>query len=456
MRLQVNVDGLRLYKSSNIEFWPTLGKIFNNPDVYEPFTIAVHCGVGKPKCAEIYFEDFVKEANKLTREGFIVDGKHFKFEIMCFLCDKPARSFCKLVKGHTGYYACERCIVHGTRIGNRMTFPTLFDPKRTHESFINLENIEHHIGISPLIKLLSCNMITKFILDFMHLGWLGVQHKQLDLWTCHPQFKLSSSCISKMSRRLKNIAKQVLCEFQRTTKSMDEIPNWKATEHKFFATYSGPFILKDILPDHLYKCFLLFFVACRILHSDELCLLYVDTAEQYFIKFIQLCSSFYGPEILVYNFHALSHVCQDVRNFKCSLSRINCFSFENLLGKIRKFIRTGNEPLKQFCNRHAELEEFSVKKPQLPTVIEVLSKKRINGHGPCFVKKIKYINCILIIKNPDNIALMKNKNFIQINRIYSFNEFNCADNIFIDGEILNVNETEAFTYPTNASDLDIY
>ena len=27
-----------------------------------------------------------------------------------FTCDAPARSFLKCVKGHGGYYGCERCI----------------------------------------------------------------------------------------------------------------------------------------------------------------------------------------------------------------------------------------------------------------------------------------------------------------------------------------------------------
>ena len=146
----VNVDGVKLYKSSDVEFWPILGNLFCNPDLYLPFVIAICCGKGKPKNVDFYFEEFIKESNEMIADGITVEGKHLTFKIMCFLCKKPARSLAKQVKGHAGYYACERCIARGVRVGNRMTFPTLLDLLRTYESFINFENTKHHIGVSTV------------------------------------------------------------------------------------------------------------------------------------------------------------------------------------------------------------------------------------------------------------------------------------------------------------------
>lgn len=391
-------------------------------------------------------------------EGFTVDGIHLEYEIMCFVYDKPARSFYKCVKGHTGYYACERCIVKGVRINKRMTFPTLFEPKRSHESFISFENLAHHTGISPLIKLKGLDMVKKFVIDIMHLGHLGIQKKKLNMWNTDSKTKLESICIILMSLRLKNLSNQVTCEFQRTTKSMDHIPDWKATELRFFSMYSGPFVLKGILPEHLYKCELLYFVAFRILHCDKLCLKYINNAEEYLIKYIQLSSMFYGPETLIFNFHSLRHVIEDVKFFKTSLSRINCFCFENLLGQIRRKLRAGNSPLSQFRNRFAEIESIPIKKPTLPPLIEVLSHKKIKQDEKIIniIKKLRYQNYTFSIKKPNNVVLLKNKNVVQIEKMYSFANSFRHDTIFLIGEILNKSVTEAFDYPTKASDLDIF
>lgn len=42
--LLFNIDGLLLYKSSSKQFWPILGKVPFEPDIYEPFLIAVYAG----------------------------------------------------------------------------------------------------------------------------------------------------------------------------------------------------------------------------------------------------------------------------------------------------------------------------------------------------------------------------------------------------------------------------
>lgn len=59
--LLFHFDGLSIFNSTSLEFWPIAAKIFNeNSNVYKPFFIAVHSGVGKPKSVEnIYMILFV-------------------------------------------------------------------------------------------------------------------------------------------------------------------------------------------------------------------------------------------------------------------------------------------------------------------------------------------------------------------------------------------------------------
>ena len=46
--LQINVDGLPLFKSSNSQFWPILARV-SQPVESEPFIIALYCGSHKPR-----------------------------------------------------------------------------------------------------------------------------------------------------------------------------------------------------------------------------------------------------------------------------------------------------------------------------------------------------------------------------------------------------------------------
>lgn len=67
--LTFNIDGLPLFRSSKVEFWPILGKIFHSASIYSPFKVAIYCGKGKPKkfCANL-----IDEYNYLTENGIII------------------------------------------------------------------------------------------------------------------------------------------------------------------------------------------------------------------------------------------------------------------------------------------------------------------------------------------------------------------------------------------------
>lgn len=55
--LDVNIDGLPIFKSSKLQFWPILVK-FN---YFNPFIVALYCGESKPEPLDDYFRDFLEE-----------------------------------------------------------------------------------------------------------------------------------------------------------------------------------------------------------------------------------------------------------------------------------------------------------------------------------------------------------------------------------------------------------
>ena len=89
LKLQINVDGLPLFKSSSQQFWPILALIEEDP-IRSPFLIGLYCGYSKPTDASEYLSDFVAEMGKLASDGLEYQSKNIKIEISCFVCDAPA------------------------------------------------------------------------------------------------------------------------------------------------------------------------------------------------------------------------------------------------------------------------------------------------------------------------------------------------------------------------------
>lgn len=63
-----------------------------------------------------------------------------------------------------------------------LLFPEIDSPLRTDESFITMEQEEHHTGESILTRL-KIGMISNVTIDYMHMVCLGIMKRLLQLWT---------------------------------------------------------------------------------------------------------------------------------------------------------------------------------------------------------------------------------------------------------------------------------
>ena len=68
--IQINVDGLPLFKSFNTQLWPTLGKLVNQQE-QEPVIIGICYGSQKPTNLVEYLTEFVTETNTLEEYGML-------------------------------------------------------------------------------------------------------------------------------------------------------------------------------------------------------------------------------------------------------------------------------------------------------------------------------------------------------------------------------------------------
>lgn len=88
--IDVNVDGLKVFKSSKNDAWVISARIFDKSRLYKTFTIAAYYGQGKPKNFNLFLKDFVREINELSGcqgpefgEGFMLNGENYRVRLRC-------------------------------------------------------------------------------------------------------------------------------------------------------------------------------------------------------------------------------------------------------------------------------------------------------------------------------------------------------------------------------------
>ncbi|XP_036148272.1 uncharacterized protein LOC118647441 [Monomorium pharaonis] len=284
------------------------------------------------------------------------------------------------------------------------------------------------------------DLIRQFLLDPMHSVYLGVMKKLFEYWLNGnvKTVRISNNAKKQLSVLLIQLQRQIPCELQRTTRSLSEINKFKSTEFQFILLYAGPIIFKKVLPKNIYKHFLLLHIGCRLLSSREFAVQKNKHAKYLLTKFVEIAPSLYGEQCLIGNMYSLIHLADDIEYMNCPISYITTYSFENMLGKLKKLLHHGKKPLEQICRRWNELA-INIKQPTIPPTIQILRKLRSDHVGNIPVVKIQLKNTILTNKSPNNTVLLNNNKILEINSIYiSVNEN--IQSIKITGIILKKNE----------------
>lgn len=353
IELQINVDGIPIFKSSSYQFWPILAKF----GPFKPFIVALYSGKSKPTPICDYLEDFLEEYTRLACHGIECNNEIMNCSIHSFICDAPARSMIKVTKGHTGYNACERCTIHGEWQEGRVVYHDYIPTEKRNDDEFNKQGYaDHQFGISPL-SALGFPCVQKFPLDYMHLVCLGVVRRLIYYLKKGPRLcKLSQLHLTEISNDLNALNGRLPSEFARQPRGLDELDRWKATEFRQFLLYTGMVVLKKCVPSKVYDHFLLLTVAITILSSghDGMREAYMEYAEKLLQKFVKDARVIYGSTFVVYNVHGLLHLTDDVKTFHCPLNDISAFPFENFLQEVKKLVKIGKNPIVQVAKRMAE------------------------------------------------------------------------------------------------------
>lgn len=260
------------------------------------------------------------------------------------------------VANFNGQHGCLKCTTIGeySYASHSNIFPNTICEKRTDEKFRNKCYGSHHKMDSPLLKL-DIDMIEDFpVGDALHLLHLGIMKRKLFGWR-DGLFRFSDT--KWPAKTTQEVTKSIFSsklpfEFKRKMRGLDELSHWKGTEFRSFLHYIGIVVLKDSLSREVYNHFLLIFVAATIC-SSKLYFKLLPLARHLLNQYIEMYKEIYGEQYINSNVHNLAHLVDEVERFG-ELESFSAYSFENMLGKIKRLIRNGNRPLAQVSKRILE------------------------------------------------------------------------------------------------------
>lgn len=415
LKLTLNVDGLPIFKSSSFSLWLLCGYLDETEQ--SPFIISVYGGASKPEDANEFMRPFVNDMIDIQNNGILVKNVSFNVTIKNVIFDSPARSFITYTKGHTGYFACSKCVTRGSYTNNKIIFPQINAELRTDSSFSNKTNSEYHNGVS-ILEELQVGMISQVPLDYLHVVCLGVIKRLLFIWIDGPvPYKLSASIINDISTRIKYLVQYVPSDFDRKPRKLNEYKRWKGTEFRFFAVYISVVVLHDLIDKDRMLFMSLLFIALRILlrRSPPADIKYADDLLKYCVEHF---GELFGISQITYNVHNLIHLSKNVLD-NGPLDNTSAFPFENFMSSVKKMVRKPNCVLAQIYNRCSELNEYNNHYNKLDEAR--LYKKIGDKYYRCTINNVVYSN---LLNNCG--AILKNKTFIKI--LY-FDKHNNMNNV---------------------------
>ena len=449
IKIDVNMDGLPLSKSSSMKFWPILGKLVHTSN--SPFVIAKYLGKSDP-VADTYLHDFVRELIHLQREGFKFDNLVYPFRTRNFILDAPARSLVKACVNHGGYGACEKCTVFGENVDDRTVYLDMNAPLRTDESFKNKDDPVHHTGHS-LLEAAGIGLVSQFRLDSFHLIWHGICKRLLTVWDTWPgPWKWTKTKRNNMETILATVALSCPCDFCRAPRTIREWHYYKGTEERRLCLYDGLLVFRDQLPPNVYSHYLLLHTALYILTSPE----HVKTMCNYagtFIKtFISHAIHIYKRKFVVYNVHCLLNLTKECEEYG-ALENFSAFDYENALKTLKELLHSGYKPLHQAAYRDEErTRAVPVKMTTHEKSVE-LSIQHTDGERNMqgsFFKCVKVDGVMLKCDQKKSCFSTADGDVVILNNIVKRH-----NNVRLIGQKFNRME-DFYTYPLPSSSLGIY
>jgi len=424
----------------------------SNRSLCEPIVLKIRSPIiiGVAHCKEkpninVFLAPLFQELMRLDPNNHDVTGRQFTVSIRCVIADWPMRSYLKRVKGHSGYWSCERCVqagvsrvIHskGSKKKKKKTiqFLELNAPPRIDEDFLSYcksddcpdEHINGLHDISPFIKL-NHPMVSGFSLEPMHTFFAGCAGGRLKgIAFKQNEGKLSSLQLSQVDQRLALFKMCKPLEFDRHVRSLSKCANkYKHHETRDMVMYILISVFSGILQDDKLENLLLLQYSMLLIGGFDSAPISHDN-----IKKASGVLKLYVQQLIDFGYpirpttHLASHLPEDASHYKCGVEALSAFVFENFYRFFRNFLASGNLPLEQIRNRLVERSKYLLPTSADGMIIHSskqfqieLKKIEAKNSGRKIVvkfadwqgtKKIVFPDFVLTNKYPDNICLLKN------------------------------------------------
>lgn len=225
-----------------------------------PIIVGIAHGKKKPTAKSLLnrlFEE-LKRLDPDNDDPLQTAGREFTVSIRCVIADWPFRSYLKGVKGHSGYWSCERCIQRGEsctlpkapgskkKTSSTIQMKILDAPLRTDEDFLTYfkskdcldEHLLDPVNVSPFVNI-GFPMVSGFGIDSMHTFDGGAFRRRLvGIASLTTEGKLDSKALVAVNERLKLFEKCKPAEFDRSPRSLNCVEKYKMHELRDFLMYN--------------------------------------------------------------------------------------------------------------------------------------------------------------------------------------------------------------------------
>uniref|UniRef100_A0A3Q0KTE6 DNA-directed RNA polymerase n=1 Tax=Schistosoma mansoni TaxID=6183 RepID=A0A3Q0KTE6_SCHMA len=379
--------------------------------------------------------DTISEIKEMTETGLLSVrfNKYIAIKLTAVICDAPARSDVRYTVNHNGKAGCDRCVVDDRRLDGKMTFPNGEYTLRTDDSFRSQTQSIHHQGHS-LFESLPIDMTSTFPLDPMHMVYLGVTKKLVTFWIelGHKRLKNVNSCVIRsINKLISRCVESTPSDFQRKCRTLDYVSVWKASECRLFLLYSGPVILRNILPEPLYLNFKRLALSMYLLAHPQFYNRVIESVRMDLRNFLRKYECCYGCENLVYDVHSPQHLPDDVRAHG-PLDSYSEFPFESYMRQIKKSVHGGYSVAKQAAQRYAEQMSFcdrlqvDISTNDNPVIGKADSRKQVIMFRNSQINSFKPDNVVVVNRKPGLIT------DIQDSGLLKFRPFTDPQNYFED------------------------
>ncbi|XP_045026785.1 uncharacterized protein LOC123470533 [Daphnia magna] len=327
------------------------------------FVIGFYVGVGKPADINSFLSNLISELILLSPTLNCIHSRDFTVSLRCVIADGPMRSYLKRTKGHSGYWACDRCIQRGEMINHTILFRNVNAKSRTDDDFwtyyVNQFSEDDHLkdptDVSPF-KEINCRMVTCFIIDPMHTVIEGAFGRRLEGFVfVSGEGKLSTTKIAEADKRIKFFHACRPEEFDRYIGKLSTCKSYKVHVKRNILYYLLYPLFKGILEDHDLQHIMLLQYGMLLLSpfdknpvSQSNLLEAKKVFEQYSVGLTEL-----GIPCRFVS-HQVTHVWEDVKKYKCGIETISAFPFESFQRFFRNCLRSGNRQAEQIRNRCIE------------------------------------------------------------------------------------------------------